>query len=158
MKTKSKAGFTLVELLMATAVIGLLLTIGLASYVDYNRKRRVRESALDLLNNLRFAQEKALSGEKPSSGSCSVLDGWKLEFISNEEYCVQAVCSGVGVGDTRSYQFEEGVSKTSGSNAFLFRVLALGVNFSGSGEIQLSGFGRVEKIVVEEAGNIHREE
>lgn len=151
-----KNGFTLIELLIVSTIIGILLTTGVASYNNFNRKRMVREAALELLNNLRYVQEKASSGEKPSSG-CGVLDGWELEFDgTNYDYKIQAICdSGNETGDSMLFSFPTGVSRSSGPNSFLFKVLAQGVNYGG--EIELSGFGYKYKIKVTESGEISDE-
>jgi len=146
-----RSGFTLIELLIVTSIIGILLTTGLASYTNFNRKRMVREAALELMNNLRYAQSKALNGEKPSG--CAILNGWKLEFVSGG-YQIKAVCTNGEFGD-KDFSFPTGVSKTSGPSSFLFKVLAQGVNYGG--EIELSGFGYKYKIKVTESGEISDE-
>lgn len=151
-----KNGFTLIELLIVSTIIGILLTTGVASYNNFNRKRMVREAALELMNNLRYAQSKALSGEKPT-GCTDVLDGWKLEFTSSRDYRILPVCSGAPLESAKiTYSFShDKISKTSGPNSFLFKVLAQGVNYGG--EIELSGFGYQYKIKVTESGEISDE-
>lgn len=144
-------GFTLIELLIVTSIIGLLLSIGVASYNTFNRRQMIRETALDLLNNLRFAQNKASSGEKPAG--CATLEGWKLEFVSGG-YQIKAVCTNGEFG-SKNFSFPDAVSKTSGPSSFLFKVLAQGV--VEGGEIVLTGFGRTYQIKVTVSGEISDE-
>lgn len=150
-KLRELKGFTLVELLIVSTIMGILFSVGLAGYNNFNRRRIVREAALELLNNLRFAQEKALNGEKPSG--CSLLNGWKLEFISGG-YQIKAACTNGEFG-TKDFSFSSGVSKTSGPSSFLFKVLAHGVK--DGGEILLSGFGKNYKVKVTKSGEISDE-
>ena len=158
----SNYGFTLIELLVVTAVMGILLATGLVSYNSFNRKRIVREASLDLLNNFRYAQGKALSGEKPSFG-CGVLDGWKLEFDgTGYDYKIQAICDiGSEAGDAKTFSFPTDVSRNACSDYFLFKVLAQGVSYDESipspTEIILSGFGYQYKIKVTQSGEINDE-
>jgi len=149
-------GFTLVEILIVTSIIGILLTTGLASYNNFNRKRMVREAALELMNNLRYAQEKALSGEKPTG--CGVLNGWQLKFNGADyDYKIQAICGGSPFGEEKKFSFPQEVSRESGAD-FLFKVLAQGVDYIGSGDIILTGFGAWRyQITVTHSGEISDE-
>lgn len=143
-----KNAFTLIELLIVTSLVGILLTMGVASHNTFNRRRVLRETALALLNNLRHTQTKALSGEKPNA--CTILNGWKLEFLGGG-YQMRAVCTNGEFGE-KNFSFPSGVSKTAGPDSFLFKVLAHGVK--GEGEIGLSGFGEIYKIKVSQSGEI----
>lgn len=160
------AGFTLVELLVVSVIIGLLVTVSLANYNRYNRKRMVRKAALELVTNLRYAQEKALSGQKKSgTGSCDPdeLAGWKLEFSDTQHYQIQAECGVVGSRFSapvdRSFVFPDQVTKASGPDSFLFQVLSRGVDWGqarGVNEvtITLSGFTYVYEIIVNVSGGV----
>ncbi|MBL7150778.1 hypothetical protein ISS86_02520, partial [Candidatus Microgenomates bacterium] len=60
-------------------------------------------------------------------------------------------------GDAKIFSFPTDVVKESGANSFLFKVLALGVNYSGSEEIVLFGFDYRYKIKVTQSGEINDE-
>lgn len=147
------SGFTLVELLVVATIIGILMTTGLASYNSFNRKRIVRETALELLNNLRYAQGKALSGEMPSSG-CTVLDGYQVTF-SPQRYEVQAKCSAGLAGEIKQFNLPENVDFVALPGNIVFKVLAQGV--TGETDIFLRGLGYTYKIKVSSSGEISDE-
>lgn len=54
---KSAKGFTLIELMIAIAVVGILAAVALPSYQDYIRRGK-RADAHALLQNAAFAQER----------------------------------------------------------------------------------------------------
>ena len=56
-KARRSAGFTLIELMIAVAVVGLLLAVALPSFLDSIRKGR-RSEAFSALANLQQAQER----------------------------------------------------------------------------------------------------
>lgn len=79
---KSASGFTLIELMIAIAVVGILAAVALPSYQDYIRRGK-RADAHALLQNAAFAQERhrlnnssyatettQLVGACPTSGTC----------------------------------------------------------------------------------------
>ena len=152
-----RKGFTLIELLIVTAVMGIILMTGLASYNSFNRKRIVREASLDLLNNFRYAQGKALSGEKPTD--CAILAGWKLEFAAGG-YSIKAICTNGEFGII-PFSFPADISRNACSDYFLFKVLAQGVIYDELApfptEIILSGFGYQYMIKVTQSGEINDE-
>jgi prepilin-type N-terminal cleavage/methylation domain-containing protein len=93
-----KKGFTLVELLIVVTILVTLLGVGLASFNSFNRRERLKQAALTLKSNLRFAQTKSISVEKPTSG-CTEFVGMTVRFTQNS-YAVTHECSPEGdVGD-----------------------------------------------------------
>lgn len=60
-RDRRQCGFTALELIVALALGGLLLTLALASYQGAIRERRVVRVAEDLVGLLRFAQQAAVA-------------------------------------------------------------------------------------------------
>jgi len=146
-------GFTIIELLITISILGLLLTIGLVYYQDFNRRQAVVQAAKELKNNLRLAQSMALSGEKPT-GCSGTLEGYRVDFVV-DSYSLSAICDGAPI-EPKSYSFMAGINKVSGPDAILFKVLARGVE--PPGEVILSGKGYSSKVIVNEGGEISIEE
>jgi prepilin-type N-terminal cleavage/methylation domain-containing protein len=152
--SKACKGFTIIELLITISVLALLLTIGLVYYQDFNRRQIINQAAKDLKSNLRLAQSRALAGEKPQGwcgGEGETLAGYRLEFISEIDYQISAVCSNADIKLTKIVQLPDSVVGPSGAGV-LFRVLAQGAE-AGT-DFLLQGFGQERRVTVEVSGNI----
>src|SRR3990167_1498701 len=74
--------FTLVELLITLAVLGTAVGVGTVSYVSFNERQIIKQTANDFKSNLRQNQQRALSGEKDTGIICEEagqplnLAGW----------------------------------------------------------------------------------
>ena len=81
-------GFSLIELMVVVSLFGISASLVTASYLTFERNQRVRNGAVQLRNSLRFAQNKASSGDKgltgtlcnsPTSGLEGTLGGWYIK-------------------------------------------------------------------------------
>jgi len=141
-------GFTLIELLIVISLMGLAGSLVTTYYLTFERGQRLKNAALTLKNDVRYVQNKALSGDKgvPGAGGCvspSILGGWYLEFStgSNTSYRYAGDClSGAAEADFNSkpVNLPDGIRITRlnyGSDRsevnILFRPLAQGVEFFG---------------------------
>lgn len=103
-------GFTLIELLVVITLFGITSSLITASYITFERNQRIRNAAQTLKNDLRFAQNKALAGDKGvpnSGGSCTdlaqccpngnndTLVGWYVTFdpAQTSSYTYAGVCN-----------------------------------------------------------------
>ena len=147
-------GFTIIELLITISIMGLLLTLGLVYYQDFNRRQILNQAAKNLSSNLRLAQSRALSGEKPQdwcNAEDETLVGYKLEFSSETEYQLLAVCSSSEFQITKFVKLPNSIVGPNGTGV-LFKVLARGAEAETN--FLLQGFGQEKKVVVELSGNI----
>lgn len=85
-----KFGFSLIELMIVVTLIGIASSLVTASFLTFERSNRVKNAALALKGDLRFVQNKALSGDKgPQGVSCgdrSILGGWYLVLEKDQNF------------------------------------------------------------------------
>lgn len=146
-----KAGFSLMELLVVLSVMAILTTIGLVSFLNYNRTQILTTASRDLRNNLRFAQNKAIVGEKPPD--CTTLSAYYLVFTSETEYEIHAVCSDIDQKTIAKFKLPQGVKKTAGSDIH-FKIASGGLSGSDITITLTSNFGGTENIVITQNGVI----
>jgi prepilin-type N-terminal cleavage/methylation domain-containing protein len=60
-RLKTLHGFTLVEIVVTLAIIGIIATLAVPSFSNYFDKRRVIEAAEDLYSNLQLARSEAIT-------------------------------------------------------------------------------------------------
>lgn len=116
---KKNSGFTLIELLVVLGVMGVLIVVGLAGLVAYSREQALKNAARELRTNLRFAQSKAIVGEKPTSCT-SNLTAYSLEFSGATSYSIKALCSAQIT--VASFKLPTDVTKSSGAGSITFTV------------------------------------
>ncbi len=120
-------GFTLIELIVTITIVLLLSGGAIVQYNAFTDNQRLKQAALTLKSNFRFAQSKAASGTKPASG-CSELVGWDVRFSSSTSYEIQAQCTPQGsVGEITVATLPAGITFSPVPATITFRVLNQGV-------------------------------
>jgi Tfp pilus assembly protein FimT len=85
-------GFTLIEMLVATAISMFLVGGGIAGYIQFNDRQTVVAGGKQLHSLLRTAQKKAMVGDKPVG--CDVLHGYQVRTTNNSgQLTVYADCN-----------------------------------------------------------------
>ena len=97
-KSMMKHGFTLIELLVVISILVTILGLGVASFNSFNRRERIKQTALTLKSSLRFSQTKAISAQKPTS-NCTTYVGMRVSFTAST-YTMQHECNPEGVVGT----------------------------------------------------------
>lgn len=95
MAKKLPAGFTLIELLVTIGLIGVLFTIGIASYIDFSRRQIVFQAARKIVQDLRLAQSLAANNQKPQDPLlCGTLSSYTFSLDSDNGYTLNPDCAG----------------------------------------------------------------
>lgn len=91
-----KKGFTLIELVISVAIMGMLVAGGIAAYRTFNTRQLVMSAGKEYVQLLRVAQKKAKSGEKPAG--CTTLAGYRVSVVANgSRASTYALCDGGSV-------------------------------------------------------------
>ncbi len=121
------AGFTMIELLIVLTILGVATTLISASYLGFEKRERVKSAALEVKNQIRFAQNRALSGDKgipnDPAGFCDTsagqtLVGWyvNVDTASQTSYFIAGDCLTSSTESTfaqKSTRLPDGVTITS---------------------------------------------
>ena len=84
-QTGAKSGFTLIEILIALAILGVLAAIALPKYTDYREKVRIEQAKWDIRNmedliSQYFFDHRALPLTLANIGKANLLDPWKNPY------------------------------------------------------------------------------
>lgn len=99
--TKTKSGFSLIEMLAAIAVLSLLVGVGIPSYYNFLAQKKVRLSTEELNNYMKIAQSQSLN--KHSTYYLSLRPGSSWCFgISDTVACDCAVVNSCTVSGVQT--------------------------------------------------------
>lgn len=100
---QSRRGFTLIEVMIVVAIIGLLAAIAYPAYLDQVRAAR-RTEAKTLLLQAANRQERFYSSNSPNEYAASMKQlGWNANAVETENGWYQVKVSSVA-GDGQAYQ------------------------------------------------------
>lgn len=108
MASRVPNGFTLIELLVVVGIVMLIAGGAVANFNRYYEDQKVRQAAATLKNTLRFAQQQAISGNKPANG-CTNLLGFRV-LVGETAYTIQAYCGEGAAGERSTVSLPAGVS------------------------------------------------
>jgi prepilin-type N-terminal cleavage/methylation domain-containing protein len=160
---KSTKGFTLIELLVVLTITTVLFGLGISSFTSYNRREQLKQAALTLKSNLRLAQTKAISANKPNSTSscspsaypcCTTFIGERITFTSNS-YSIRPECSPQGlVGSSQTISFATGISFSSTPASFTYLTRTNITNRSSNLTINITNGTETYRLIMAVNGSI----
>lgn len=157
-------GYTMIELLVALTIVGLLFGVGYANFRDFTRRQSLVNSTKKIIGDLRDAQQMALSGQIPNDASCrgnNYLNGYFFRVISANHYEIRASCSGGAVANVAKDVYLPPtvtiVTPFPNPNPILFKVLGNGTNIGATNaqiRVRQSGSSATNIINVSSGGQI----
>ena len=145
MKFKNSSAFTLIELLVGISIIAIVFSIGVANYRDFARRESLNGIVKQIKGDLRTAQQLALSGKKPTSSSCDILNTYTFSLSGSSSYKIVTKCtSNSGVTSTVDYKIvnlDSNITISSPLSSIDFKVLGQGTNLSATNVITLTHVG-----------------
>lgn len=86
-------GYTLIELIVVVVILGLVLSLSLAGWTNYQSKETIRMETQEVVAWLRLIHTKALQGEKPAD-NCNTLNRYQISQTNNslqaQPFCLDA--------------------------------------------------------------------
>lgn len=108
-------GFTLIELALVMAIIGILAGLGIPSYGTFKKNQELEQTAATLESNLRFAQNQAAAGVKPAGCGSNELVGWYVK-VQTTKYDIFVRC-GLSATLNKSITFPVGITSSASLTA-----------------------------------------
>jgi len=149
----NRKAFTLIEILVVTAIIMIVTGTGIAGYRRFNQKQILQTAAAELKSNLNLARSWAMA---PRKSYCKKIDkplsGYKVEIMNNF-YEIYEVCDDASSSSSliETFNFPDALNGVA-NEAFLFQVL----NGAVSNEVAITlGLDDMsEKIIIKTNGQI----
>lgn len=161
----NQAGFTLIEMLVTTAIAVLLLGGGVTAFLNFNQRQSVINSAKELANVLTIAESKTQSGVL---GACNTqLEAYEVTFdtatLPNKIYLEEVCATGdTGTPTPVEYVLDQNVQLTfNPSTTYIrYKILTGGVLFSSGADSVDARFAHINapssfySVTISEGGDV----
>jgi len=145
-------GFTLIELIIVFAIIGIMTMLGIAAYNSYNSSQAVQSSASDVSNMLNTAKSRALTQVIPSSCNSIPVTGYEVDVMLNGgQYTLSVVCGTNQILTTNN--LPPNIKFASSSTPTVFFNISDGT-VTGTATISITGYGKTKTITVGKTGDV----
>lgn len=161
---KKTSGFTLIELIIVISVILVISITTLLNYNSYTDKQRVKQAGLTLRSDLRLAQTKAISGQKPFlCDETTILEGYTVSFStvcgSSGCYTIQPRCSTAGVtvdttNETTTVYLPSGINFDRSYDPVTFSAVTGVTDLTSNLSLVLTGAGVTYTVTVTPSGSV----
>jgi len=125
-------GFSLLEVLLTVALIGVVTVVAIPNLRQYNKDRDLSAAAGRLVNILRTAQSSAANGIKCPNGNTST--SWQVNITvnagSNDSYSLVANCQAASPNDQQIVLTDSFTNGQSGATSFQATSSCTGANKS----------------------------
>jgi type IV fimbrial biogenesis protein FimT len=119
MSTRGQGGFTLIEIMISVAIVGILLMVGIPSFTKWIADQRARTAAEAMLNGMQSARNEAVRRNQCVQITVSAYTAWTIATCAEHE---TPIMSRGAIDDPKI----ESVSLPASSNT---------VSFSGLGRV-----------------------
>ncbi len=129
---KNLFAFTLIEMMVAVTVMGIITAVGVARYRQFNEKQKVVVAGKEVMTLLRDTQKKAKSGDRPMecNDPYRVLDGYKMRVtVATSQVDIIAMCRGLDVITKTVLLTNDAIFSSGGE--YVFNGLSGGVEGAG---------------------------
>lgn len=152
-------GFTLIELMVVLALIGLLSVGAIASFTNFSHSQTFQSSVNDFIAAVNFARSSAASQVKPNTStvSCkanSSLVNYQVTVNTVNSYQVVAACNDGNV-TVSSYTFpNSNITFSAGdvNKKIIFLLLTGGV--SGANQVTINGYSQTRIVNIDSIGKV----
>jgi len=145
-------GFTLIEILIVLSLIGLLTSLGMASYSSYNATQIVASNASNVETLLTEAHSQAISQVIPASCGSNTLSGYEVDVTLNGQiYTLSAVCGSKQLISTNTLPPQ--VTFANGSTASVVFNAETGI-ISNPSAIIITGYGQTHTVSINTTGDV----
>jgi len=103
--------FTLIEILVVTAIIMIVTGTGIAGYRRFNRKQILQTAAAELKSNLSLARSWAMAPRKVSCDA-QALSGYRIE-IASDSYEIYEVCDDASSSSIETFNFPDALDEVA---------------------------------------------
>lgn len=138
-------GFTIIEVVIAVTIIGILSTLGISSYVTFNQTKTLEHESYKMVEALELGKKRALSGEK----ICGTYAGTYTFDWTTTSYSL----SPNGCSQLFSYLFPA-VIQASSSGSVTFQPFGLGTGSSTCIMLHHEISDKCRKITLNAAGTV----
>jgi len=149
-------GFSLIELLIVFAIIGIAASVSITMFNSYNRSQVFSSGVSDVASLLNVARSRAVSQVKPAdcTDQNKALDGYQVVVtLAGTSYEQDTVCAGTVYAPVqKNLPGQLTFDNTSAAKIF-FNVSTGTVTTPGS--IVITGYGKTSTIKIDSTGNIN---